>query len=36
MKTGFMERRGKITDLDRAFDLRFWQTQSSQARFNAA
>ena len=35
MKSGFMERRGKIPDLDRAFDLRFWQAQSSQTRFDA-
>jgi predicted lipid-binding transport protein (Tim44 family) len=31
-----IERRGKITELDRAFDLEFWQQQSPQARFNAA
>ena len=36
MKTGFIERRGKITDLDRAFDLEFWQRQSPQARFDAS
>lgn len=36
MKTGFMERRGKIKELDRAFDLEFWQSQSPQARFDAA
>ena len=35
MKTGFMERRGKLTDLDRAFDLEFWQAQSPTARFEA-
>ena len=31
-----MERRGKIEDLDRSFDLEFWQAQSPQARFSAA
>lgn len=36
MKTGFMERRGKISDLDRTFDLHFWQAQTPQARFDAA
>ena len=36
MKTDIMERRGKIADLDRTFDLQFWQAQSSQSRFDAA
>ena len=36
MKTGVIERKGKITDLDRSFDLQFWQAQTPQARFNAA
>lgn len=36
MRTLFMERRGKIEDLDRSFDLEFWQKQSPQARFDAA
>ncbi len=36
MRTLFMERRGKIEDLDRSFDLDFWQKQSPQARFDAA
>jgi len=36
MRSGFIERKGKIADLDRSFDLSFWQGQSSQARFNAA
>ena len=34
--TEFIERRGKITELDRSFDLSFWQSQSSQARFEAS
>jgi hypothetical protein len=36
MKTGFMERRGKIDDLDRTFDPRFWQMQTPQSRFDAS
>jgi len=36
MKTDFVERRGKIEDLDRSFDLAFWQNQTSEARFKAA
>ena len=36
MRTGFVERRGRIEDLDRSFDLEFWQAQTSQARFDAA
>ena len=36
MKANVMERRGKIADLDRTFDLQFWQAQTSQARFDAA
>ncbi len=35
-KTGFVERRGKLEDLDRSFDLAFWQAQSPAARMNAA
>jgi hypothetical protein len=36
MKTGIVERRGKLSDLDRSFDLEFWQTQQPRARFDAA
>jgi hypothetical protein len=36
MRSFFIERRGKISDLDRVFDLVFWQQQSPQARFDAA
>ena len=36
IKINQMERRGKITELDRSFDIQFWQAQSSQARFAAA
>ena len=32
MRTGFMERTGKIEEMDRRFDLIFWQTQSDEAR----
>jgi hypothetical protein len=31
-----MERKGKIEDLDRSFDIEFWQTQDSGKRFSAA
>jgi hypothetical protein len=31
-----MERRGKLSELDRSFDLAYWQAQSSQARLDAA
>ena len=31
-----MERRGKLADLDRSFDLHYWQAQSDTARFEAA
>jgi hypothetical protein len=36
MRADFMERRGKLEDLDRSFDLKFWQSQTAQARFKAA
>lgn len=36
MRNGIIERRGKLEDLDRSFDLQFWQTQTPQARFAAA
>ena len=36
-KTPFMmERKGKIENMDRSFDLEFWQAQSDTARFAAA
>ena len=31
-----MERKGKIENLDRSFDIRFWQAQSDSAKFAAA
>ncbi len=31
-----MERKGKLEELDRSFDLRFWQSQTDTARFEAA
>ena len=30
-----VERRGKLSDLDRSFDFHFWQQQSPTARFAA-
>lgn len=35
MEYEIMERRGKLEDLDRSFDIRFWQAQSSMARFTS-
>ena len=35
MKKNFAERKGKLKDLDRSFDLHFWQAQPAQARFDA-
>jgi hypothetical protein len=36
MRSGFVERKGKLEELDRSFDLAFWQSQPPQARFEAA
>ena len=36
MKPIVMMRRGRIEDLDRSFDLQFWQNQTPQSRFAAA
>jgi hypothetical protein len=36
MRSGFVERRGKLEELDRSFDLAFWQSQTPQKRFEAA
>jgi hypothetical protein len=36
MDKGFSERKGKLTELDRSFDLWFWQSQSAAERFQAA
>jgi hypothetical protein len=36
MRTNFIERKGRLQDLDRSFDLKFWQTQPASARFDAA
>lgn len=35
-KIGFVERRGRIEELNRSFDLKFWQAQNPVARFAAA
>ena len=35
MRTNFMERKGKLQDMDRSFDLKFWQAQPPTARFDA-
>ena len=36
MKRNFVEHRGKLKDLDRSFDLKFWQAQSPKASFDAS
>jgi len=36
MRTEFIERRGRIEEMDRSFDIQFWQDQTAQARFDAA
>jgi hypothetical protein len=35
MAKKIMERRGRIEELDRSFDIAFWQSQSPKARFDA-
>ena len=36
MHSGIMERKGRLEELDRSFDIEFWQNQSPKARFQAA
>ncbi len=36
MRTKFVERRGRIEQMDRSFDLKFWQAQPSKMRFDAS
>jgi len=36
MRKNFVERRGKIEQMDRSFDLKFWQAQPAKARFDAS
>jgi hypothetical protein len=36
MRTDFSEKHGKLAELDRSFDLNFWQAQPAPARFAAA
>jgi hypothetical protein len=35
MRTDFTEHKGKLQNLDGSFDLKFWQSQPAQVRFNA-
>ena len=35
MRQHVVERRGKLEELDRSFDLEFWQSQTPKARFDA-
>jgi hypothetical protein len=36
MRTNFTEKRGRIEQMDRSFDLKFWQMQPAKARFDAS
>ena len=36
MQEDFLEHKGKLSELDRSFDLKFWQAQSAIERFQAA
>ena len=36
MRGNFVERKGRIEDLDRSFDLAFWQMVLPEERFKAA
>ena len=36
MRKNLVVKRGRIKDLDRAFDLKFWQAQPAKARFDAS
>jgi len=36
MRANFIEKCGKIEQMDRSFDLKFWQSQPPQARFDAS
>jgi hypothetical protein len=36
MRANFIEKRGKIEQMDRSFDLKFRQSQPPQARFDAS
>jgi hypothetical protein len=36
IRTGFVERYGKVEDLDRSLDLEFWQAQPPTVRLAAA
>jgi len=36
MRTGFVEKTGKIEEMNRDFDLQFCQSQSDTERFSAA
>lgn len=35
MRRHIVENHGKLEELDRSFDLRFWQSQPPKARFDA-
>jgi hypothetical protein len=35
MQRNFVERYGKLQDMNRSFDIKFWQSQPPKARFDA-
>ena len=35
MEKIYIERKGKLSELDRSFDLKFWQAQPATTRFQA-
>lgn len=36
MRKNFVVQRGRLEDLDRSFDIKFWQAQPAKARFDAS
>jgi hypothetical protein len=35
MQRNFIEKYGKLQDMNRSFDIKFWQSQPPKARFDA-
>lgn len=36
MRKNFIVQRGRLEDLNRSFDIKFWQAQPAKARFDAS
>jgi hypothetical protein len=36
MRKNFVVQRGRLEDLNRSFDIKFWQAQPAKARFDAS